>query len=60
MLNTNYGVRYNVFKPTDRSDTHWHSLPARYGLAAIYASAGREKEARDEVDEVYRIRYEVR
>jgi adenylate cyclase len=31
------------------------SLPAHYGLAAIYALAGREKEASDEVDEVYRI-----
>jgi integrase len=24
MLNTSYNVRYNVFKPTDRNDIHWH------------------------------------
>jgi integrase len=24
MLNTNYNVRYDVFKPTDRDDTFWH------------------------------------
>ena len=24
MLNPNYGVRYDVFKPTDRDDTFWH------------------------------------